>query len=124
LSFSRWNVHRVVDLGRWWKQTYGLPLPLGANAVLRSLDPETRQECCRMLEQSIAYGLEHREEALAYALQFARGLEAGLAEKFVGMYVNDHTLACNQEVREAAQKLLDLGHEAGLIPHRVAVEFV
>jgi 1,4-dihydroxy-6-naphthoate synthase len=124
LSFQSFNVHRVLDLGKWWKQTYGLPLPLGANALLRSLDGATQQECCRVLRQSIEYGLTHREEALSYALQFARGLDPGLAEKFVGMYVNHHTLEADSQVREAAQKLLDLGHEAGLIPGRVTVEFV
>jgi 1,4-dihydroxy-6-naphthoate synthase len=124
LNFDRWSVHRVADLGRWWKQQHGLPLPLGANAILRSLDAETRQECVRLLRQSIEYGLQHREEALAYAVQFARGLDPGLAEKFIGMYVNEHTIACNQQVREAAQKLLDMGREAGLIPNHATVEFV
>ena len=85
VSFDRLGVCRVVDLGRWWKQTYDLPLPLGANAVLRSLEPEVRQECCRVLRDSISYALEHREEALSYAMQFARGLDSGLTEKFVGM---------------------------------------
>jgi 1,4-dihydroxy-6-naphthoate synthase len=124
LSFGRLRLHRVVDLGRWWKQTYGLPLPLGANAVLRSLDPEIRRECCALLRKSIEYALSHREEALSYALQFARGLDSGLTEKFVGMYVNQYTIACDEQVVEAAQRMLDLGHEAGLIPHRVAVEFL
>lgn len=124
LSFNRRGVHRVVDLGRWWKQTYGLPLPLGANAIRRSLDPEIARECCAMLRKSIEYALANREEALTYALQFARGLDAGLTEKFVGMYVNDDTLEAGPKVREAAQKLLELGYEAGLIPRQVKVEFV
>ena len=124
LSYNRLGIHRVTDLGRWWKQRYGLPLPLGANAVLRSLDPDIVRECCGMLRKSIAYALENREEALSYAMQFARGLDSGLAEKFVGMYVNHHTLDCDQQVLEAAQKMLDLGHQAGVIPHRVNVEFV
>jgi 1,4-dihydroxy-6-naphthoate synthase len=124
LNFDRRGVHRVVDLGRWWKQTYGLPLPLGANAIRRSLEPEIARECGVMLRKSIEYALTNREESLAYAMQFARGLDAGLTEKFVGMYVNDHTLDAGPDVREAAQKLLDLGHQAGLIPRRVRVEFV
>ena len=77
-----------------------------------------------MLRKSIEYALTHREEALLYARQFARGLDSGLTEKFVGMYVNDYTLDCNRQVSEAAQKMLDLGYEAGLIPHRVHLEFV
>jgi 1,4-dihydroxy-6-naphthoate synthase len=124
LSFDRSGLHRVVDLGRWWRQTYGLPLPLGANAIRRSLDPEIARECGVMLRRSIEYALAHREEALTYAMQFARGLDSALTEKFVGMYVNDYTLEAGPKVREAAQKLLDLGHEAGLIPLRVKVEFV
>jgi 1,4-dihydroxy-6-naphthoate synthase len=124
ISFEHLGVHRVLDLGRWWKQVHGLPLPLGANAIRRSLQPEIQRECCNLLSRSIAYALENREEALAYALQFARGLDTGLTEKFVGMYVNDHTVAAGPEVRQAAQKLLDLGNEAGLIPRRVELEFV
>jgi 1,4-dihydroxy-6-naphthoate synthase len=123
ISFDRLGVHRVVDLGRWWKQQYGLPLPLGANAVLRSLHSDIRQECNAMLRKSIEYALAHREEALSYAMQFARGLDSGLTEKFVGMYVNHYTLDGGSPVAEAAQKLLDLGHEAGLISRHVRLEF-
>jgi len=124
ISYSDLGAHRVADLGQWWKQTYGLPLPLGANAVRRSLEPEIRQECVRMLRRSIEYGLAHKEEALSYAMPFARGLDPGLTEKFVALYVNHHTLACDEQVAQAAQKLLDLGYHAGLIPRRVAVDFV
>jgi 1,4-dihydroxy-6-naphthoate synthase len=124
LTYERERLHCVLDLGRWWKDVHGLPLPLGANAILRSLDPQLRAECCRLMRESIAYALEHREEALAYAMQFARDLDAPLADRFVGMYVNHHTVDCGDEIPRAAQKLLDLGHEAGLIPHRVSVEFV
>ncbi len=116
--------HTIVDLGAWWKETYGLPLPLGANVLLRGLDPEVARESNRLMRESIQYALDHREEALAYAMQFARDLEAPLAEKFVGMYVNHFTVDCGELVPKAAQKLLDLGHEAGLIPHRVSIEFV
>jgi 1,4-dihydroxy-6-naphthoate synthase len=124
VSFDRLGVHRVADLGRWWKQTQGLPLPLGANAILRSLDAAVRQECGEMLRKSIEYALSHREEAISYALQFARGLDCGLTEKFIGMYVNHFTLDAGPQVAEAAQKMLDLGFQAGLIPRQVQVDFV
>ena len=114
----------VVDLGRWFKETYQLPLPLGANVLKRGLSPEVSAECCRMMRDSIQYGLDHREEGLNYALQFARDMEVPLAEKFIGMYVNDYTIDCGDVVPKAAQKLLDLGYEAGLIPTRVEAEFV
>jgi 1,4-dihydroxy-6-naphthoate synthase len=124
LTYASSGFHNVVDLGRWFKDTYGLPLPLGANALRRDLSPETGSECCRLMRESIQYALEHREEALNYAMQFARDMEPRLAEKFVGMYVNHYTVDCGELVPKAAQKLLDLGHEAGLIPRRVQVEFV
>lgn len=124
LTYSRAGFHRIVDLGRWWKAQYGLPLPLGGNVLLRSLAPEVRSECCRMMRESIQYALDNHDEALAYALQFARDMDKGLAEKFVGMYVNHYTVDCGDVVPAAAQKLLDLGHESGLIPRRVELEFV
>src|SRR5579862_9282210 len=124
LTYGRSGFHNVLDLGRWWKSTYNLPLPLGANVLRRDLSPEVGKECCRMMRESIQYALDHREEALNYALQFARDMEPSLAEKFVGMYVNHYTVDCGELVPKAAQKLLDLGHEAGLIPHRVSLEFV
>jgi 1,4-dihydroxy-6-naphthoate synthase len=124
LTYSKGGFHNVIDLGRWWKNTYGLPLPLGANALRRDLSKEIGSECCRLMRESIQYALDHREESLLYALQFARDMEPSLAEKFVGMYVNHYTVDCGELVPKAAQKLLDLGHEAGLIPHRVSVEFV
>jgi len=123
LTYEGSGFHNVLDLGRWWKQTHGLPLPLGANALLRSLDQDVRQECCRMMRGSIEYSMEHREEALNYAMQFARNMDTPMAEKFVGMYVNHFTLDCGDQIPRAAQKLLDLGFEAGLIPRRVTVEF-
>ena len=124
LTFDKQGVHRVVDLGRWFKTTYGLPLPLGGNVLLRSLAPEIQSECCRLLRDSIQYALDNHDEALQYAMQFARDMEARLAEKFVGMYVNHFTVDGGDIVPQAAQKLLDLGFEAGLIPKRVEVEFV
>jgi 1,4-dihydroxy-6-naphthoate synthase len=124
LTFGASGLHQVMDLGRWWKQTYDLPLPLGANALLRSLDPGIQAECCALMRESIQYALDHTEEALHYALQFARDMDARLAEKFVGMYVNHYTVDCGDLVPKAAQKLLDMGHEAGIIPHRVELEFI
>jgi len=124
LTYASSGFHNVIDLGWWFKDTYGLPLPLGANALRRDLSPEMASECCRLMRESIQYALDHREESLNYAMQFARDMETPLAEKFVGMYVNHYTVDCGELVPKAAQKLLDLGHEAGLIPHRVQLEFV
>jgi len=123
LTFDREGFHRVVDLGRWFKAAYGLPLPLGGNVLLRSLSREIQLECCRMMRESIQYALDNHGAALEYAMQFARDMEPRLAEKFVGMYVNHYTLDAGSVVPKAAQKLLDLGFEAGLIPKRVEVEF-
>jgi 1,4-dihydroxy-6-naphthoate synthase len=124
LTYARGGFHRVADLGAWFKQRFQLPLPLGATVLLRSLAPEVQAECCRLLRDSIRYAFDHHEEALNYALQFAREMDARLAEKFVGMYVNQYTLDCGEQVAHAAQKLLDLGWEAGLIPCRVQLEFI
>ena len=124
LTFDREGFHRIADLGRWFKNTYELPLPLGANALLRSLDADIQSECCRLMRDSIQYALDNHDEALEYAMQFARDMEPRLAEKFVGMYVNHYTLDAGEVVPKAAQKLLDLGFEAGLIDRRVEVEFV
>jgi 1,4-dihydroxy-6-naphthoate synthase len=124
LTHSRSGFHTVADLGKWWKKTYELPLPLGANVLRRDLPPEIARESCRLMSESIQYALDHREEALNYAMQFARDMEASLAGKFVGMYVNHYTVDCGEIVPKAAQKLLDLGYEAGIIPNRVTVEFV
>ncbi len=124
LTFSKGGFHSIVDLGRWWKDRHGLPLPLGANALKRSLPDEVQRECCRMMRDSINYALDHHDEALNYAMQFARDMDPALAEKFIGMYVNHHTVDCGEDVPKAAQLLLDLGHEAGIIPKNVPVEFV
>jgi 1,4-dihydroxy-6-naphthoate synthase len=124
LTYDKQGFHRIVDLGRWFKNCFGLPLPLGANVLLRSLDAEIKSECCRLMRESIQYALDNHDEALAYALQFARDLETPQAEKFVGMYVNHFTVDGGEVVPQAAQKLLNMGFEAGLIPHRVEVEFV
>jgi 1,4-dihydroxy-6-naphthoate synthase len=124
LTYNRSGFHRVIDLGKWFKQEYGLPLPLGGNVLLRSLSPEVQSECTRVMRESIQYALDNHDEALQYAMQFARDLDRNLAEKFVGMYVNHYTVDCGEVIPRAAQKLLDLGFEAGVIPKRVEVEFV
>jgi 1,4-dihydroxy-6-naphthoate synthase len=124
LTYGRSGYQSVIDLGRWWKSVYDLPLPLGANVLLRSIPDDVKSECCRLMRESIQYALDHSEESLNYALQFARDLEPRLAEKFVGMYVNHFTVDCGELVPQAAQKLLDMGYEAGLISKKVKVEFV
>ncbi len=124
LTYGSGGLHNVIDLGKWFKTKYQLPLPLGANAMRRDLPPAIQSECSRLLRESIQYSLDHREEALNYAMQFARDLDTRLADQFVGMYVNQDTIDCGEVIPRAAQKLLDLGFEAGLIPHRITVEIV
>jgi len=110
-------------LGRWYEKT-GLPLPLGGNVVRKDLGADIISEASRLIRESIHYGLNHRKEALAYALQYGRDLDTGLADKFVGMYVNDWTVDYGEKGRKAVQLLLTEGHKAGVIPHPVLVEFV
>jgi len=124
LTWADSGLSNLLDLGVWWKQEHDLPLPLGANCMLRTLDPDVQKESRLRLSQSIQYALDHRKEALDYALQFGRGLEREDADKFVGMYVNHHTTDMRPEVIESAQKMLDMGHATGLIPSRVQLEYV
>jgi len=124
LTYEREGFHRIVDLGRWFKATHGLPLPLGGNVLLRTLKPAIQSECCRLMRESIQYALDNHDEALAYAMQFARDLDPRQAEKFVGMYVNQYTLDAGEIVPKAVQTLLNLGYDAGVVPNRVEVEFV
>ena len=124
LTYSISGLQRVVDLGKWWQQMTGLPLPLGGNAIRRSLGPELMASVGLALRESIQYALDHREEALAYAMQFARDLDTQAADKFVGMYVNERTLDYGPDGREAVRRLLDMGYKAGIIPREVKVEFV
>jgi 1,4-dihydroxy-6-naphthoate synthase len=124
LTYDKSGLHRVVDLGRWWQRVTGLPLPLGGNAIRRSLGSETIASVTQALRESIQYAIDHREEALAYAMQFARDLDAQLADKFVGMYVNERTLDYGADGREAVRRLLDMGHKAGIIPQTPRVEWV
>jgi len=124
LTYDRSGLHRIVDLGRWWQKVTGLPLPLGGNAIRRALGPQLMPAVTAALRDSIQYGLDHRDEALAYAMQFARDLDAQSADKFVGMYVNERTLDYGPDGREAVRRLLDMGHKAGIIGPEAKVEWV
>ena len=123
LTYDRSGLHRIVDLGKWWLQMTGLPLPLGGNAIRRSLGPELISSVSSALRESIQYALDHRDEALAYAMQFARDLDPQLADRFVGMYVNERTLGYGPDGEEAIRRLLDMGYRAGIIPIEPRVEF-
>ena len=122
LTFAEEGLTEVVDLGRWWKSEIGLPLPLGGNVVRRDLGPERIGRVSRALSRSIEYGLAHREDALAHAMRYARGLDPAKADRFVGMYVNEWTRAYGPEGRRAVQLLLDRAHAAGLVP-KVTAEY-
>jgi 1,4-dihydroxy-6-naphthoate synthase len=124
LTFQSQGLRLVVDLGVWWQERTGLPLPLGGNVVRRDLGADTMRQISRLLKESIRYGLAHREEALSYALRYARDMDRALADRFVGMYVNDWTLDYGERGRAAVRRLLDEGHRAGVIPRPAAVEFV
>ena len=124
LTFKNQGLHLVVDLGVWWQDRTGLPLPLGGNVVRKDLGTETMQRVSKLIKQSIQYSLDHRADALQYALQYARDMDVTLADKFVGMYVNDWTLDYGERGRAAVKALLDAGHAAGIIPTPTAAEFV
>ena len=124
LTFQNQGLHLVVDLGVWWQEKTGLPLPLGGNVVRRDLGPPTMRTISRLLKESIRYSLAHRNAALEYALQYARDMDKALADRFVGMYVNDWTLDYGERGRAAVRRLLEEGHRAGVIPNPVHVEFV
>lgn len=124
LTFRNQGLHLVRDLGVWWQETTGLPLPLGGNVVRKDLGTATMRVVSQLIKESIRYGLEHRREALDYALKYARDMDVGLADKFVGMYVNDWTLDYGDRGRAAIRKLLGEAHRAGVIPNPVELEFV
>jgi 1,4-dihydroxy-6-naphthoate synthase len=124
LTFNKSGLHKIVDMGKWWRDQTGLPLPLGGNVVRRDLGPELIASCCTALRDSIQYALDNREEALQYAMQFARDLEPQMADKFIGMYVNERTLDYGNDGREAISKLLEMGYAAGIITQKPNVEFV
>jgi 1,4-dihydroxy-6-naphthoate synthase len=123
LTYDRFGLYPVVDLGRWWRQTTELPLPLGGNAIRRSLGRELISTVSAALRSSIQYALEHRDEALGYAIAFGRDLDPQLADRFVGMYVNERTLDYGDDGREAIRRLLDMGHRANIIAIEPQVEF-
>lgn len=124
LTYGDQDLKLILDTGRWWQQETGLPLPLGANAIRRDLGAETIRDVQRLLRESIQYGLDHREEALEYALQYGRDLDRQKADQFVGMYVNDWTLDFGEKGRAAVARLLAMGHERGILPELVVPEFV
>jgi 1,4-dihydroxy-6-naphthoate synthase len=124
LTFGGHGLHKVLDLGAWWKQETGLPLPLGANAVRRDLGPDLMARLTRLVRDSVRYSLAHRADALAYAMEFARGMDPRVADRFVGMWVNEMTVDLGERGRRAVQELLDRGHRAGIIPHRALLAFV
>jgi 1,4-dihydroxy-6-naphthoate synthase len=123
LTYSKSGLYRVLDLGKWWRDQHGLPLPLGGNAIRRELGHDLIVRVASALRESIQYALDHRAEALEYAMQFARDLDTSSADKFVGMYVNARTLDYGSDGREAVRLLLDLGYRQGIIPHQPRVEF-
>jgi 1,4-dihydroxy-6-naphthoate synthase len=126
LTYADLGLHAVVDLGLWWKEQTGGPLPLGGNGIRRDLPEDVKTLACRLLTDSINYGLDHRGEALGYAVRYARELEHDpeRSDRFVGMYVNEWTRGYGAAGRRAVQMLLDRGHQAGLLPRRIEAEFV
>ena len=124
LTYSSSGLYKVLDLGVWWRETTGLVLPLGGNAIRRSLGPDSLRIVTKAVHDSIQHALDHREEALEYAMQFARDLDSRLANRFVSMYVNERTLDYGPDGRQAIRKLLDLGFERGIIPIAPQVDFV
>ncbi len=124
LTFGSEDLVLIEDMGKWWFRETGLPLPLGANAIRRDLGEKVIADVHRLLYESIEFGLEHRADALDYALGYGRGLDRGMADEFVGMYVNDWTLDFGDRGREAVRVLLERGHQTGMIPELVVPEFV
>jgi 5,8-dihydroxy-2-naphthoate synthase len=124
LTYSKQGLNKIVDLGKWWKDLTGLVLPLGGNVIKRDLGPETMALVCKALKDSIQHALDNRQEALQYAMQFARDLDTQAADKFVGMYVNERTLDYGEDGRYAVEKMLDMGYRAGVIPKRAQLDWV
>ena len=124
LTYSTSGLFKVIDLGAWWRETTGLVLPLGGNAIRRSLGAKTHKVISKAIRDSIRHALEHREQALEYAMQFARDLDVAMASHFVSMYVNERTLDYGPDGRDAIRKLLAMGHERGIIPIAPQVDFV
>jgi 1,4-dihydroxy-6-naphthoate synthase len=123
LFYESLGLHKILDLGEWWHNRTGLPLPMGGNAIRRDLGPEIIHQVSGFLRDSIRYSLDHREDALEYAMQFARDMDPALADRFVAMWVNDLTLDYTERGREAVRRILEEGFDRGIIPNRVTVEF-
>jgi len=124
LTYREIGMHKVLDLGEWWLERTGLPLPLGGNVIKRNLGQDLMESVGQDIRKSIQYGLDHREEAMTYAMQFSRGLDTQKADRFIGMYVNELTLDYGSEGREAVRRLLDEAHQKGIIPKPVPLDFV
>jgi 1,4-dihydroxy-6-naphthoate synthase len=124
VTYQNQGLHKVADLGAWWKGETGLPLPLGGNVIRKDLGPDLRRRVSRLLRESIQYGLAHRTDALSHAMQYGRDLDASLADRFVGMYVNHWTLDYGEPGRQAVRLLLRRGHERGILPLPIEPEFV
>jgi 1,4-dihydroxy-6-naphthoate synthase len=124
LTYARSGLHKIIDLGVWWREKTKLVLPLGGNAIRRSLGAEAHAIISKALRDSIQHALDHREQALEYAMQFARDLDTSLASRFVSMYVNERTMDYGPDGREAIRQLLEMGHERGIIPIAPRVDFV
>lgn len=125
LMYANDGLHCILDLGKWWHDdTGGLPLPLGANAIRKGLGTEAIQKIAPIMKETIQYSLDHREDALKHAMQYARDLPTELASRFVGMYVNEMTLDLGEKGKESYRLFLDRGYEMGIIPHKVELEFV
>jgi len=124
LTYSKQGLNKIVDLGKWWRDLTGLVLPLGGNVIKRDLGAETMALVCKALKDSIQHALDHRHEALQYAMQFARDLDTQMADKFVGMYVNERTLDYGEDGRQAVEKMLDMGFRAGIIPKKAKLDWV
>ncbi len=124
LTYGNDGLAKVLDLGQWWREHTGLPLPLGGNAIRRALPEDVQLITTHAVRDSIQHALDHREAALEYSMQFARDLDAGHANRYIGMYVNERTINYGDDGREAIRKVLALGYERGIIPHKAQVDFV
>jgi 1,4-dihydroxy-6-naphthoate synthase len=124
LFYNQMGLNKVLDLGEWWFEKTGLPLPMGGNVIRRDLGPDLMKKVSKHLHNSIVYSMENREDALTYAMQFARDMQPELADRFVAMWVNDLTLDYGTRGREGVRRLLDEGYKAGIIPHEVKIDFV
>ncbi len=124
LFYNQLGLNKVLDLGEWWFDKTGLPLPMGGNVIRRELGKDLMKQVSKHLHESIVYSMDNREDALAYAMQFARDMQPELADRFVAMWVNDLTLDYGDRGREAVKRLMAEGHKAGIIPHKVKIDFV